>query len=58
MKAKIYITLKNEVLDPQGQAIQGSLKTLGFAQVLNTRVGKLIELDLNFKEKEIALDQV
>ena len=54
MKAKVYITLKKEDLDPQGQAIQGALKSLGFEEVLNTRVGKYIELDLAISQKEKA----
>jgi phosphoribosylformylglycinamidine synthase PurS subunit len=46
MKAKIKITLKRGVLDPQGKAIQGALGTLGFAGVEDVRQGKYIELDL------------
>lgn len=46
MKAKIHITLKNGVLDPQGQAIAGALGHLGFEGVNNVRVGKYIELEL------------
>lgn len=47
MKAKIHITLKNGVLDPQGKAIETSLDHLGFSGVAAARVGKYIELDLN-----------
>jgi phosphoribosylformylglycinamidine synthase subunit PurS len=46
MKAKVYVTLKTEVLDPQGEAVRRALQTLGFASVENVRVGKLIELEL------------
>ncbi|HNP61047.1 MAG TPA: phosphoribosylformylglycinamidine synthase subunit PurS [Nitrospirales bacterium] len=46
MKAKIYITLKNGILDPQGRAIQQSLQTLGFDTVGEVRIGKFIEVDL------------
>lgn len=46
MKAKIHITLKNGVLDPQGKAIQHALGSLGFAGVDNVRQGKYIELDI------------
>jgi len=46
MKAKIHITLKNGVLDPQGQAIQTALAHLGFEGVSGARVGKYIEVDL------------
>ncbi len=45
MKAKVTITLKNGVLDPQGVAIESTLGHLGFAGV-NARVGKFIELEL------------
>ena len=46
MKARIHITLKAGVLDPQGKAIGNALKGLGFAGVGEVRQGKLIELDL------------
>jgi len=46
MKATIYISLKNGVLDPQGKAIENALSQLGFNGVDNVRQGKMIELDL------------
>jgi phosphoribosylformylglycinamidine synthase len=46
MKARVFITLKNGVLDPQGKAIHHALEGLGFAGVNDVRAGKLIELDL------------
>ncbi len=46
MKARIRITLKNGVLDPQGKAIQGALGALGFAGVNDVRQGKYIEVDV------------
>ena len=46
MKARIHITLKSGVLDPQGKAIQTSLGALGFGGVDNVRQGKFIELDI------------
>jgi len=46
MKARVFITLKNGVLDPQGKAIQHALDGLGFKGVNDVRAGKLIELDL------------
>lgn len=46
MKARIHITLKSGVLDPQGKAIQSSLGALGFTGVMNVRQGKYIELDI------------
>jgi len=46
MKAKIIVTLKNGVLDPQGKAIGHALTNLGFEGVGEVRQGKLIELDV------------
>ena len=46
MKARIFVTLKPGVLDPQGKAIHHALGALGFTGVNDVRAGKLIELDL------------
>jgi phosphoribosylformylglycinamidine synthase len=46
MKARIFVTLKGGVLDPQGKAIHHALEGLGFGGVNDVRAGKLIELDL------------
>jgi len=46
MKARVFITLKPGVLDPQGKAIHHALEGLGFSGVEDVRAGKLIELDL------------
>jgi phosphoribosylformylglycinamidine synthase PurS subunit len=46
MKARIFVTLKSGVLDPQGKAIHHALEGLGFDGVNDARAGKLIELDL------------
>ncbi|WP_136161798.1 phosphoribosylformylglycinamidine synthase subunit PurS [Sphingomonas flavalba] len=46
MKTRIFVTLKNGVLDPQGKAIHHALHALGFTGVNDVRAGKLIELDL------------
>ena len=47
MKTRVYVTLKNGVLDPQGKAIHHALEGLGFGGVNDVRAGKLIELDLD-----------
>ena len=47
MKAKIHVTLKNGVLDPQGKAIENALHHLGFEQAGAVRQGKYFEVDLN-----------
>ena len=46
MKARIKVTLKNGVLDPQGKAIENALDGLGFSGVDSVRQGKYLELDL------------
>ena len=46
MKARVFVTLKPGVLDPQGKAIHHALDGLGFAGINDVRAGKLIELDL------------
>lgn len=58
MKAKIHVTLKQGILDPQGKAIEHALATLGFMNANNVRVGKYLELDLNESDKVKAESQV
>lgn len=45
MKTRIFVTLKNGVLDPQGKAIHHALEGLGFDGVNDVRAGRLIEID-------------
>lgn len=47
MKATVYVRLKQEVLDPQGDAVKRALVALGFEGVKGVRVGKLIEIELD-----------
>ncbi len=47
MKARVHVTLKNGVLDPQGAAVRHSLGALGFDSVDRVRQGKIIELELS-----------
>ena len=47
MKATVYVTVKQGVLDPQGKAVQQALVSLGFSFVKDVRQGKLIELELS-----------
>ena len=54
MKARIRITLKNGVLDPQGKAIQNALSALGIAGVEDVRQGKYIEVVLSETSEERA----
>jgi phosphoribosylformylglycinamidine synthase subunit PurS len=54
MKAKIHVTLKNGVLDPQGKAIGHALTGLGFQGVNDVRQGKYIEIELAEKDRAKA----
>jgi phosphoribosylformylglycinamidine synthase len=54
MKARIHITLKNGVLDPQGKATQNALHHLGFSEVSGVRQGKFIEVDLAENDRAAA----
>ena len=47
MKAKVYVSLKPGVLDPQGKAIQHSVELLGFTGIADVRQGKYFEISLN-----------
>ncbi|MGL4819320.1 MAG: phosphoribosylformylglycinamidine synthase subunit PurS [Bacilli bacterium] len=46
-KVKVYVTLRESVLDPQGQAVNDALHTLGYSEVSDVRIGKYIELTVN-----------
>ena len=54
MKARVHVTLKSGVLDPQGRAIQHTLGSLGFASVTDVRQGKYLELDLTETDRAAA----
>jgi phosphoribosylformylglycinamidine synthase subunit PurS len=54
MKAKIKVTLKNGVLDPQGKAIEGALGSMGFGGVNGVRQGKYFEIELAETDKAKA----
>ena len=58
MKAKIHVTLKNGVLDPQGKATANALHNLGFSEVEAVRQGKFIELELKETDKAKAEEKV
>ncbi|MEZ5897010.1 MAG: phosphoribosylformylglycinamidine synthase subunit PurS [Parvularculaceae bacterium] len=58
MKAKITITLKSGVLDPQGKAIEGALAGLGFSGASDVRQGKVIELKLDDADEAAARARV
>jgi phosphoribosylformylglycinamidine synthase PurS subunit len=54
MRVKIFISLKNGVLDPQGKAIERSLHTLGFDEVRDVRAGKYFELAVDAPSRPVA----
>ena len=58
MKVIVYIRLKAEVLDPQGQAIESALKNLGESGINNVRQGKLIEMDIQADNKKDAEEKI
>ncbi len=58
MKAKIIVTLKSTILDPQGKAIQQALQNLGYTEVKDVRVGKYIEIELVPKSPEAAPEEI
>ncbi|HRJ60052.1 MAG TPA: phosphoribosylformylglycinamidine synthase subunit PurS [Azospirillaceae bacterium] len=58
MKAKVHVTLKRGVLDPQGKAIEHALGTLGFTGVDDVRVGKVIEVELQETDAAAARKSV
>ena len=54
MKARVYVTLKRGILDPQGQAVLHALGSLGYSGVKDAQVGKLIELELETSDRSKA----
>lgn len=47
MRGRVLVTLREGVLDPAGQAVQGGLRQLGFDEVRSVRIGKVIEFELD-----------
>ena len=58
MKAKIHVTLKNGVLDPQGKAVGRALDALGFDGIGEVRQGKFIEIELMENSQAAAKERV
>ena len=52
-KVKIYVTLRESVLDPQGSAVQGSLAKIGYNEVQDVRIGKYLEVVIGETERDI-----
>ena len=57
MKAKVFVTLKPSVLDPQGKAIHHSIETLGYGNISDVRQGKYFEIALNGNADEESARQ-
>lgn len=58
MKVRVVVSLKRSVLDPQGQAVTRALGSLGFSEVKDVRLGKIIELDVDTKDEGEAKKRV
>lgn len=58
IKATVYVTVKQNVLDVQGSAVQGALHSLGFSEVNQVRIGKYLELKLDTSDKAEAESRV
>ncbi len=58
MKANVYVTLKESVLDPQGDAVRRSLGVMGYEGVESLRIGKYIEVEIQGKDRETAQKQL
>ena len=54
MKARVIVTLKTGILDPQGKAIEGALRSLGIGGVANVRQGKVFDLEVEGTDKKQA----
>ena len=54
MKVLVTVTLKKDVLDPQGKVVSQTLKNMGYNDVVNVRQGKYFEIELNENDKEKA----
>ncbi|HEY4531587.1 MAG TPA: phosphoribosylformylglycinamidine synthase subunit PurS [Kurthia sp.] len=52
-KVKIYVTLRESILDPQGSAVQGSLHNMGYDEVSEVRIGKFLELQIDPSERDL-----
>jgi phosphoribosylformylglycinamidine synthase subunit PurS len=52
-KVKVYVTLKESVLDPQGTAVKNSLQSLNYREVADVRIGKYMELSVEKSDRDI-----
>lgn len=54
LKATVYVTIKESVLDPQGKTVQGALQKMQFNEVSSVRIGKYLELELDTNDRAAA----
>jgi phosphoribosylformylglycinamidine synthase subunit PurS len=54
MKARVTVTLKSGILDPQGKAIEGALKSLGIEGVASVRQGKVFDIEIKGRDRKAA----
>ena len=58
MKAKIYVTLKQSVLDPQGKTVQKALEQMNYDNVTSVRIGRFLEVELKGDDEKTAAAQI
>ena len=58
MKAKIYVTLKQSVLDPQGKTVQRALEQMNYKNVDSVRIGRFLEVELSTSDEAAAAAQI
>jgi phosphoribosylformylglycinamidine synthase len=51
MKARVFVTLKSGILDPQGKAIEGALKSLGVSGITSVRQGKVFDIEIDSNDR-------
>ena len=56
--ARVHVTLKPTVNDPQGQTVLGGLKSMGFSSVQSVRIGKYLELKMDDSSQELAQERI
>jgi phosphoribosylformylglycinamidine synthase subunit PurS len=54
MKARVTVTLKSGILDPQGKAIEGALKSLGIGGIASVRQGKVFDIEIDGADRDAA----
>jgi len=58
LKAEIYITLKETVVDPQGKTVKHALEAMGYRNLEEVRMGKLVVVKLNYRDKKRAIEEI